>query len=303
MNKLSNLQSMNKKPLNSIAVFLLLLFYFVNSSAQVSKTPTFLWAIFSKGDTVPSFLMGTIHHLGPKRILDNKRLMNIILRSSLIVMEADTSELMHGTNRNFNYTTDTSLQQLLGFKQYQMVKQEFYEATGNQLDDYQYLMPQAILDLITKGKQMKDTAQTSNPLMEGALYAVSRVKNIPVKGLENREEMFNIMIKGMPLRTQAALLICFLEQSKLNAVESQMEPCFQKQDLDCFCQIDDMNQYTRPGDSIVVINRNVFWLPKIEKYLKRKNIFIAIGAAHLCGNFGIIALLKRKGYHLIPIKI
>lgn len=289
-----------------ISILTILLHFTMNYQkgyGQSSSTPTFLWAVFSKGDTIPSFLYGTIHHLGPKPILDNKKLLNIILSSKLIVMEADTNEMLHPTTTKFNYTVNTSLDQLIGFGDYQMVQQEFFKATGNQLDNYKYKMPQMIMNIIIDGRERQNPTYEAKPIMENALYAVSRVKGIPIKGLENREDMYRIMYVGMPLKEQAKLLLYYLREMEFNSTESQMTPCFQRQNLDCFCQVDDMKHYTRPGDSTIVINRNQFWLPKIENYIKQKNAFIAVGAAHLCGDYGIVALLKKNGYTLIPLKL
>lgn len=270
---------------------------------QISKTPTFLWAIFTKGDTVPSFLYGTIHHLGPKPLLGNKKLLNLILSSDLIVMEADTTELFHPSKMKFDFIVDTPLDHLIGFQDYQMVQQEFFEATGKQLENYKYIMPQRILNIIEDGRNDQDPTFESKPIMENAFYAASRLKGIPIEGLETRADMYRIMYQGMPLDVQAKLLLYYLKDMKFNTTDAQLMPCIQKQDLNCFCQFEDISHYTKPGDSTIIITRNLFWLPKIEKHLKQKNIFIGVGAAHLCGNYGIVDLLKKKGYILIPIKL
>ena len=52
---------------------------------------------------------------------------------------------------------------------------------------------------------------------------------------------------------------------------------------------------------IFLYNRNKAWIPKIEKEISDKQCFIAVGAGHLFGEGGIIDLLKKEGYTLIPI--
>jgi len=43
--------------------------------------------------------------------------------------------------------------------------------------------------------------------------------------------------------------------------------------------------------------RNRNWIPKIEKYLEsKKPCFVVVGAAHLGGPNGVLALLKGRGY-------
>ncbi len=49
-------------------------------------------------------------------------------------------------------------------------------------------------------------------------------------------------------------------------------------------------------------DRNHVWLPSIEYMMAKRPIFIAVGAAHLAGNSGLIALLRQGGYTLTPIQ-
>jgi uncharacterized protein YbaP (TraB family) len=47
----------------------------------------------------------------------------------------------------------------------------------------------------------------------------------------------------------------------------------------------------------LLVDRNQDWLPKIEALFARKGrAFVVVGAAHLVGNDGLLALLKAKGY-------
>ena len=49
--------------------------------------------------------------------------------------------------------------------------------------------------------------------------------------------------------------------------------------------------------------RNLEWLPKIEKMVKEKPAFLALGVSHLEGDNGILNLLRAKGYELQPITL
>jgi uncharacterized protein YbaP (TraB family) len=46
----------------------------------------------------------------------------------------------------------------------------------------------------------------------------------------------------------------------------------------------------------LLVDRNRNWLPKIEALLERSRAFVVVGAAHLVGPDGLLALLKAKGY-------
>ncbi len=269
--------------------------------AQVSNTPTFCWMVLSKEDKTPSFVFGTVHHMGPKPILNNKQLISIILNSKLIVEESDTTEEFHPEEHHFDLTCDTPLDEILGFADYQFVKNNFFHATGKNLEDYKYRMPQVIMLMIEHGREDQKEEQDKMPLMENALYAISVIKRIPIEGLETRKENFDIMFRSMPLKDQADLLMYDLKDLQFNNVMQEISACFERQDLDCICSIEDVNHYTRPGDSTIIVKRNLFWMPKIIDYIRMGKVFIAVGAAHLCGDLGIISLLKKEGYTIVPV--
>ena len=54
--------------------------------------------------------------------------------------------------------------------------------------------------------------------------------------------------------------------------------------------------------SILLDERNKTWVPKIEEQMKTKSVFVAVGAGHLAGEFGVVNLLRDAGYTVEPIK-
>lgn len=48
-------------------------------------------------------------------------------------------------------------------------------------------------------------------------------------------------------------------------------------------------------------DRNTDWIPKLEKLFEQDRVFVAVGAAHLMGPNGVIALLKQRGYEIARI--
>jgi hypothetical protein len=49
----------------------------------------------------------------------------------------------------------------------------------------------------------------------------------------------------------------------------------------------------------LLVERNRNWLPKLEALFSRSGrAFVVVGAAHLVGPDGLIALLKAKGYQV-----
>ena len=46
----------------------------------------------------------------------------------------------------------------------------------------------------------------------------------------------------------------------------------------------------------LLVDRNRRWMPKIESCLQTQSCFVVVGAAHLVGKEGLVALLRQKGY-------
>src|SRR5690625_7993108 len=54
---------------------------------------------------------------------------------------------------------------------------------------------------------------------------------------------------------------------------------------------------------LLIEQRNKNWIPAIEKLLREKPTFIAVGAGHLGGENGDIPLLRKDGYTSTPIRV
>ena len=51
-----------------------------------------------------------------------------------------------------------------------------------------------------------------------------------------------------------------------------------------------------------LIKRNHNWVNKIKKQINEETSFIAVGAAHLYGEEGLVALLRKEGYTVKAIR-
>jgi uncharacterized protein YbaP (TraB family) len=54
-------------------------------------------------------------------------------------------------------------------------------------------------------------------------------------------------------------------------------------------------------DDLMVFQRNAAWIPQLEKIFAQGGAFIAVGADHLIGDKGVVALLRGRGYTVTRI--
>jgi uncharacterized protein YbaP (TraB family) len=73
--------------------------------------------------------------------------------------------------------------------------------------------------------------------------------------------------------------------------------------------LDKIDELSRTGDAsignninLLLYDRNKKWVDSLNLILPSRSILIAVGAAHLPGENGLINLLRRKGFELTPIR-
>jgi hypothetical protein len=52
---------------------------------------------------------------------------------------------------------------------------------------------------------------------------------------------------------------------------------------------------------LLLYDRNRKWAKALDTLLHGKSLLVAVGAAHLPGDQGVISLLRRAGYTLTPV--
>lgn len=60
--------------------------------------------------------------------------------------------------------------------------------------------------------------------------------------------------------------------------------------------------YSQSFDSVQHRQRNLAWIPIIKQGITQRRCMIAIGARHLLANDGLIALLRKEGYKVEPVR-
>jgi uncharacterized protein YbaP (TraB family) len=134
------------------------------------------------------------------------------------------------------------------------------------------------------------------------IMSLAAEKNIPLIGLETIEEQLGFFDK-IPMASMAEMILETIrnqEEEKENTLKlmefyskekvDKLIPLLEKQSVEI------MN-----FEDVFLYNRNKAWVPKIEKEIKNKACFVAVGAAHLFGKKGLIELLRAAGYTVTPI--
>lgn len=162
--------------------------------------------------------------------------------------------------------------------------------------------------------RMKGNAKAVS--VDDCLYHYALQKNIKVSGLETYEESARALVEATrdsaeylkSLKEQAADLYDAIVQmekiaqmEKVSASTSSYE-MYLSGDLE---KLYSKNLSFIPNEVYELkmgVERNNRWLRKIEDILKDRTCLIAVGAMHLPGDKGLIALLRAKGYNVQPAR-
>ncbi|GAB4411286.1 MAG: TraB/GumN family protein [Bacteroidia bacterium] len=271
-----------------------------STGVLVPTEAALLWEISGQGLKAPSHLFGTIH---------------IIPKDSFFLPPATLRHLDAAARLVLELPMDLDLSTMLASARAMMLpgKQEI----GVLLDtaDYAYLrsfmadsMP-AKVPMYERMKPLMTTQQIATTYcIDGKtesyeLYFTRRAQKQkkPVSGLETFEEQL-AMLDAIPLEEQA--------EGLMKTVRNMPEVCgglrelvqvYRQQDLDALVAMTTEDEDMAGHMTILLDDRNQRWIAQIEELMRREQVFIAVGAGHLGGEAGVIALLRARGYTLTPL--
>ena len=285
---------------------LLALLPLLSLRAQEAGHPGFLYGIMSSLDSGAhiSFLFGTLHHLDGNYLLkEHPSVLQMATGAELMVGEAGPgdAEDYHGTDWS-KRNSGTSLRDLLTPTDFRYVAEEFRKATGQSIEGYLYFYPSVLRSMVKWARSTnRSPEEIEYHIVPDLLFEqVAKTNGIPQRGLETVEQVIAAQV-SVPLEDQAFLLVEGLDDAKMDSIIAKMDACYKAQDLGCFCKIMDLENYSYPGDEQMLKGRNLRWMENLPGILREKRAFIFVGAGHLCGEYGLLALLRKEGFFIVPM--
>jgi uncharacterized protein len=269
---------------------------------STAATPhTLLWRISGKGLTKPSYLFGTMHVLCADAAVLSDSLKAAIADCDLIYFEIDLSDMsgMLGAMKYMRMNGGQKLSDLLDSASYQRVKHYFSKhASMLPFGMLERFKPMLISGIVEENNMDCQTADG----MELKIMKEARPYNKQVRGLETAEFQAGLF-DSIPYEKQAKELVSSIDSVDENRKSTlELETVYKQQDLDkidALSNKDDqgMNEYM----DLLLFGRNRKWAKQLETLLPGKSLLIAVGAAHLPGDKGVISLLRKEGYTVEPV--
>jgi uncharacterized protein YbaP (TraB family) len=213
-------------------------------------------------------------------------------------LDLDDPSVLLKTMQHVQMNNDTTLEELLSASQYDSLLVRFKKLTGMSLEMMTSMKPELVETLMYPALLGCDGAEA----WEQKFLQMAKANNMEVKGLETVEDQLKIF-DAIPYKTQAEeLAATFNNIDSVKQNFNAMLDLYRQKDLEGLHAMmyddEEFSQY----DDLLLKNRNEKWIPEIIEQAKLKPTFFAVGAAHLGGENGVIALLKQKGYTIQPIQ-
>jgi len=162
-------------------------------------------------------------------------------------------------------------------------------------DDKKSLVDYFIARLLASDKEQKDAMNT---FMDAFLYQIAKQYDKHIYGLESLNSQaaaLNSLSKGLKIKKFVNLL------DKWDPDEgSPIADLYYRENIDSI-NIFFTSYFTEATLNDFLYNRNKVMATKMDSLMHLQSMFTAVGAGHLAGDKGVIALLKQRGYTVEPV--
>jgi uncharacterized protein YbaP (TraB family) len=269
------------------------------ATAEAAQAKTFAWKATGKGGTI--YLMGSIHVMSESFYPLNPALEAAFKDSDLLVEEVDLAEMLDPMAQMNILTrgmlpSSQSLDKVLSPATLALVQKATGDlgTAGGPLMRFKPWM----LAITLQGMELMKAGFDPALGLDQHFYDQAKAEAKPVQGLETVEYQIS-RFDTMTMEQQDRMLAETLKElATETATVNKLGDAWKAGDVPAIERIaladlkSDPLMYQR-----LLVERNKNWMPKIEALFARKgHALVVVGAAHLVGPDGLIAMLKAKGY-------
>jgi uncharacterized protein len=257
-----------------------------------------LWKITGKGLKKPSYLFGTIHMICSADYVWTPVMDKALKETEKVAFEMDMDDpnLQSQMTAGLMLPEGKKLKDFYTEDEYKKLS-EFAAKNGLPLQAMQQFSPFALVSFL----YMKALTCPIPASYEGNITTLAHDQQKEIVGLESVQEQVAV-IEGMSPDSLADMILNITSDldSFKNTFKTMLN-VYTKQDLPALYQLMIESPDYKENLNSLLFDRNKKWIPSIEALIKKQSTFVAVGAAHLWGDLGIITLLKNQGYTVVPV--
>ena len=260
------------------------------------KSQSLLWKISGNGSNGSSYLYGTIHLTDPRVFEWKDSVYGVMDRCEAYAGEIELSmgNLMKAAGMLLLPEGQT-LSARFSEADYQVLAEGIKSCSGFDLALFDRLKPPALVSLCFSKKQPGDLEATVDEL----LYQRAATGGKITYGIESVEEQA-ALLDEIP---DHYVLDYFKNLNQQHAEFEMLIKAYRNADLDSIEHlITEEESGVMLNDKLIRI-RNHRMAERIIPMVLKHSVFIAIGSGHLPGSEGVITLLRKAGFEVVPLPL
>ncbi|WP_246141545.1 TraB/GumN family protein [Phaeodactylibacter luteus] len=276
--------------------------------APAPEEKALLWEISGQGLQQPSYLYGTIHMIGKDDFFLTEATQEAFGQVGHVTFEinmedmTDFSKLMPLLMKAF-MVGDTTLEDLLTQEEYARVSDHF-ATIGLPMMFVNRIKPM-FLSVMGGDEAMSMDPNASSEVVsyEMEFMKMAQEREMTIGGLETAEYQMS-MFDSIPYSVQAKMLMESIDAGGGVGGDqfAEMVKMYKEQDIYAMQDMMDEEGGIAGYEDLLLVQRNRNWIPVMAEMMKVQPTFFAVGAGHLGGEEGVIALLREAGYQVEPVK-
>ncbi|MCF8238258.1 MAG: TraB/GumN family protein [Saprospiraceae bacterium] len=258
-----------------------------------SNKQSLLWEVRRADKTLAGYLLGTMHTRDQRVHALLAPLVPYLSQCQVVATEFSIHEV-GVTQESFLQHVPDWTSKLSKKQKKALIKMIEHHQLGT-LDSYRQLPPLLLLQALVEELLGKESAQP----FDLVLAQQAESDGLSVTGVETLQEQLDIL-QTIPLDVQVKQLTQVLANQKKykRQIRKQVKWYLQQNIRQLYkASRKQMGRLRK----LLLLDRNKRMAKRMAAMYAQQVHFIAIGAAHLSGNKGVLAGLKKRGYRLQPI--
>ncbi len=282
-------------------------------AATLGAQAQLLWKVSGNGLDRPSYLFGT-YHLASLGIKDSIAALPQVQQDvqqvygEIIMADMMKPETLMQMQQQMMLPADTTLKSLFSPAEFETITQAVQEYLKVDIALLDRMKPAALFQQLTVLFYLKHTPGYNPQEQLDASFQQDATKaGKKVGGLETVQSQMDILF-NKPLRRQAEDLYCFLsDPAKAERQAKELIAAYAAQDLDTVLRLMEEKEGTKcdptPEEMAQLLyDRNHNWAKQMPALMQNMPTLFVVGAGHLPGEQGLLALLKAQGYTVEPMQ-
>lgn len=283
---------------------LLILFLFflrgVIFAQNTVKDRSLLWRISSPQMKKPSYLFGTIHLICKQDYVWTPSMGKALDACNEVCFEMnmDDPSLMIDIAQGMIDNSGKQLSDYFTEGDYAKISRFMADSLHMSIALLQQIKPAALQSLF-----IADMLNCNEPLSyESTIMEEAKQQHKQIDGLETAQEQL-ALFDDLPIDSIIKDLVNSIDSYAVEKQQYQkLVDLYKKQDLPALYNIIKTSGDLGDTKSALLDQRNEKWIERMVDKMDQGSVFFAVGAGHLWGDSGVIALLRKANYTVEPVK-